>query len=550
MNLLRIILLFSISYLLCQCGQKSATMTQLEMIENVLTTDIDSAQNLLAKIDSADLSKEKEGIMYYYLKNIIAVDRQNLDDFNDSTVSVLYDYAQQHSDNHLKAKAAFLKGLSFYKQRDVKQALRNLFDASNYLENVDDTYLEGLTNNMLAIIYHDTFKPGPGIKYAEQAIECFKKIGNDRNYLYSRAMFAKLQHAVNNHESAIALAPEIAEEGKKYKDIPIRLDALSTLANSYTHIEQYDKAIQVFQTLDEEHLLLPYYEGEYIFALVLNGNIKAAKERLNQTAHMPPFAQLVKAREVYFLAIGDTLNAYKQLAIVNNWQSETIANTMNDGVIDSVEESYQAAKALKAEQARSANIIKWSVIISSAVILLLLTGMGIWYYRYKMKIKNMELDQRMSEISELTNSIEDSKVHNEQLSEEIAKLFKKQWNTLNILCNEYFEKGDNPSLKATILSEVEKEIKRISGREGLKNIEDALDHHFDGVISKLKEQLPGLDKKDIAFLTFSYAGLSPRAICLFTGFTIKYYYKKRAVLKEKILASDAPDKQLFVDLLG
>lgn len=162
----------------------------------------------------------------------------------------------------------------------------------------------------------------------------------------------------------------------------------------------------------------------------------------------------------------------------------------------------------------------------------------------------MELDLRMDEIRELTESVENSKLQNEQLSSDISSLFKKQWSTLNMLCNEYFEKGENAALKTTILTEVEKEIKRISGRDGLKSIEGALDRHFNGIINKLKEQLPDFDKKDIAFLTFSYAGFSPRAICLFTGFTIKYYYKKRAVLKEKILATDAPDKQLFVDLLG
>ncbi len=551
MKILRILIIVMLICVLSCCSQKSATMAQLEDVEKALTVNADSAQNLFGKIDSADLRKENEVMMYDYLKNLITLEKNGHEHFNDSIVGIVYDYAQHQGDNHFKAKASFLQGIAYYMRKDYKQALTCQFDALAYLENSpDDPYLEGWINNVIALLYHDTFKPAPGIKYTRHAFDCFERIGNRHHSLSSRVLLLMLQHSVNHHDSVIQAASDIIKEAEKYKDESIRFDALTTLANTYVHNEQYDKGIEVFRILDEENLMTPYYEGEYIFALVLNGNLDIARERLNKTAQMPPFAQLVKAREVYFLAIGDTVNAYKQAAIINNWQSDVMANTFDDGIIDSVEESYQKDRELKAEKLRSANIIKWSVIICSAVILLLITGVGVWYYRHKIKLKNMELDLRMDEIRQLTDSVEDSRLQNRQMSEDISKLFKKQWGTLNMLCNEYFEKGENASLKATILTEVEKEIKRISGRDGLKSIEDALDRHFDGIISKLKQQLPGFDKKDIAFLTFSYAGFSPRAICLFTGFTIKYYYKKRAVLKDKILASDAPDKQLFVDLLG
>ena len=42
------------------------------------------------------------------------------------------------------------------------------------------------------------------------------------------------------------------------------------------------------------------------------------------------------------------------------------------------------------------------------------------------------------------------------------------------------------------------------------------------------------------------AGFSPRAICIFTDIKVKNFYNKRSRLKEKILASDAPDKEWFV----
>lgn len=550
MKKLSVIIIVLLTGLMSACSHKTETGMQLEAAEKVLTINADSAQKLINEIDSALLSKDSEKMIYAYLKNLVSLELNDYNNFNDSVVEVVYSYAEQQEDKHLKAKASFLKGVSCFRQRDMKQALECEFDALNYLEDVNDPYLKGLVNEMLAIIYHDTFKPEPGIKYAERAVEYLNETGNQHDILFSRLTVVKLEHAVNNHDRVIELAPAIAAEAKKSGEKSIRFEALGTLANSYVFKEQYDKAIDTYRTLEEEGMMIPFFEGEYIYALALNGNLDIAGERLKRTDEMPPFAQLVKARECYYRNVGDTVNAYKQLSILMDWQSRTVVGTMDDGIIDSVEESYQKDKTLKAEQVKSANIIKWSVIICSVLIILTLIVAGLWYHRHKIRLKNMELDLRMNRILELTESVEDFRVQNEQLDDEIGRLFRRQWSTLNMLCNEYFEKGDNAALKATILTEVEKEIKRISGPDGLKNIEEALDHHFDGLSKKIKEQLPDFDKKDIAFLIFTYAGFSPRAICLFTGFTIKYYYKKRAVLKEKILATNAPDRQLFVDLLG
>lgn len=571
MRLLRIVLLLSFIWLLSCKEHKSKMSVQLESVEKALSIDADSARNLFNSIDTTSLNNERDLMMYDYLNNQILMETEDINPedgefkrFNDSIIIRLNDYSRKYDDDYLKARASYLKGISYYFKKDMKHALECEFDALNFLEGVDDPYLEGNIHYIIATIYHSTFKPGPGLKNARRAIQCFDRIGNLNRVLGSRVMLMSLLHSSNEHDSVIQIAPDLAEEAKLYSDKSMRFGALSALANSYVHKEQYDKAIEVFNELDNENLLTPYYEGEYIYALVLNGDIDIAKERMKKTEELPPFAQLVKAREVFFLAVGDTINAYRQAAVLNNWQSDVMASTFNDGIIDSVEESYQKDRDLKAEKIRYANIIKWTVIISSLIILLVLTASGTWFYHRKIKLKNMQLDLHMEEIRHLSDSVheyrkqvddyklqvDDYRLQKEQLSEDISGLFKQQWNTLNLLCNEYFEKGDNPALKATILKEVEKEIKRISGRDGLKNIEEALNRHFDDIIKKLRDQLPDFDKKDIAFLTFSYAGFSPRAICLFTGFTIKYYYKKRAVLKDKIMATDAPDRQLFVDLLG
>lgn len=70
--------------------------------------------------------------------------------------------------------------------------------------------------------------------------------------------------------------------------------------------------------------------------------------------------------------------------------------------------------------------------------------------------------------------------------------------------------------------------------------------YVDNILVKVTEQLPTLSKADVKFLTYLYAGFSPRAVCIFTDIKIKNFYNRRLRLKERILSSDAPDREWFV----
>ena len=55
---------------------------------------------------------------------------------------------------------------------------------------------------------------------------------------------------------------------------------------------------------------------------------------------------------------------------------------------------------------------------------------------------------------------------------------------------------------------------------------------MNNIVEKLREQCPMLKPDDIVFIMLVYAGFSPRAVCLFTGIKLKYFYTK--CLRNKI----------------
>lgn len=115
-----------------------------------------------------------------------------------------------------------------------------------------------------------------------------------------------------------------------------------------------------------------------------------------------------------------------------------------------------------------------------------------------------------------------------------------------MLCNEYFEKSESEKVKLTLYNEVEKHILSLRDSKSVSELEQIVNTFLDNILVKVKEQLPGLSRNDLTFLTYLYAGFSPRAVCIFTDIKIKNFYNRRSRLKERILASDAPDREFFV----
>ncbi len=154
--------------------------------------------------------------------------------------------------------------------------------------------------------------------------------------------------------------------------------------------------------------------------------------------------------------------------------------------------------------------------------------------------------KKRKEIEELSMLIAERTNRNHELEAKVDSLYGSRLDTLNMLCNEYFEKNESDKMKLTLYNEVEKHILALRNSKSIALLESIVSMYLDDILVKVKEQLPELNHNDIILLTYLYAGFSPRAVCIFTDIKIKNFYNRRSRLKDRILASDAPDKEYFV----
>lgn len=178
--------------------------------------------------------------------------------------------------------------------------------------------------------------------------------------------------------------------------------------------------------------------------------------------------------------------------------------------------------------------------------------MAIVKYRQKLKEKDMELDEKISESESLIEEIQTirSRLSQEidEREETVRKLFREQFSSIDSILSEYYSKRDVPRMRARIADDLDRAISTIGSADKLSELEDIINRYNDDVIAKLREQISPVDDRSVSILTLSAAGFSLRSISLITGNTIGNINNLWYRLKKRVADSSAPDRDLILTL--
>ena len=196
----------------------------------------------------------------------------------------------------------------------------------------------------------------------------------------------------------------------------------------------------------------------------------------------------------------------------------------------SIQKEYSDKRVL--EETEKSENLKNTIIIGAIFFILIFVVVFI-FVRQQSRLKRFELENRLKDIINLSNELKlkekkltkltasNSKIR--QISED---LYKMKWETLNNLCNEYFDKADTENSRRIMLSNIEK------------------NKYMDGIMIKLRSQCSSLKEEDFRLLALIFAGFNSKSICLIFSIKINSFYSKRRRLIDKIEAGNAPDKKI------
>lgn len=533
------------------------TGSRLRAIDGIIEDDPARALAELQLVPRAAMSHADSA--YYALlytqaqiKNYINVD-------SDSLISIAYDAYKFSGNRDLRRRTHFYKAQVAYNAQKYRACMQDAIVTYDMAKEENNPYWIAKAAELIGDVLFYTYHYVQCVDYSSEAAENYLKAGKILNHRYAlcdlasalmnnqkfgqaRNLLDSVQNVVRQEEPLdtvfdgylTSLKLSCLLEDKDFdgikKNLPEECDSI--------YGEIYKINISIFQS---------YVDAD-------DGDVEAASHLLAETAAITD-DEKERIRVLYadYLHLKNSGHYADAVALSDSLlkMQSNIADQMLKESILGVKSDFYSAKAV-AQQQKSTFMGRMllGVALTALIIILLL----IIIYRLRIRTKNAELEANLSSLMRLQQQSDKLTAENKRISSEITDtstaLFRDKWTTLNMLCGEYLTIDEPGHRREDVLNKLEREIKKLRTPQSLHEIEAAVDNYMGSIMTMLRYECPILSEDDYTFLSLIYAGFSSRAVCVLIGIKYKLFYLKKSRLTKRILASDAPHRQLFVDKMS
>ncbi len=140
---------------------------------------------------------------------------------------------------------------------------------------------------------------------------------------------------------------------------------------------------------------------------------------------------------------------------------------------------------------------------------------------------------------------------NQENARLVGSLFSEKIHRLDQLCESYF-KTEDVKEKELAFKQVRELTEKIRGDEGLfLSLENDLDRYCNGIMSKLREQVPRIKGENLKLIMLFFAGFSYETIQLILRKNSTQSLRTaRSRFRKEILDAGAKDADYFIKMLG
>lgn len=535
-NILIIIFLFFVA---CSASQ---TRVFLDKADEIMETNPDSALNILEKINIGELKDGKEKAKYALLLTQAQVKNHQIIT-NDSLINIAYQYYSSHGNDFDKMRAFFYTGKIHYNIGDYAKGIIDAMKAYELSLKLKNDYWRAKTAELLGDIYSITYHHIESQSMRSEAAIYYHKAGKYENHFFS--LLDKAVSFINQNEldkgiQTIDSIILLTRDSSYFQNIYFYgMESLMSVYYFKNDLQKSDSINDILVKFNGNPVSYLYFINQSAKIKIRNKKYKEAEELINisekLTSDKKNQIDLLNTKELMAISKGDYRKAYEYKDSIQIFSNELLRENLKESPIIAQRE-YVTRNAIEEKQKKV--LTEWILAESILVFIIILSFI---YYVYKTRIK--------TKITEMENLITDfTRLRNDN-NKIINQLFKNQHNTFNLICDKFYDRYGDEKFNKRILSELYEEIEKLGDRNNLKEIEDSVNRYLDNIIVKLKEECPFLKPEDITFMTLLFAGFTSRTVCMIMNMARKTFYSKRSRIEKRILDSDAPDKELFIDLM-
>lgn len=522
-------------------------MADVERAEMLMEQHPDSALRIMHNVDRSQIHSNKDIAHYalvysetYYYNSIFVAD--------DSLTRVAAKY-YKHSDDHDKrARAFFQHGQCLQQQRRMPEAILALTTSLNSLQHLDNPRLEGVVYRTIGEIYCDSYCYSNSLNYFKLSHESFSK--RDLPYhshyaLYNMGQVYKKMHDYDKAKEHFITARDYAIASN---NLDFMCATLHELCEIYYREQDYVRCSETLALFDKYDCVLWFISRYHALKAIVTSEQGDNNEALRQIAiaesiEQPEVAIIEEAKYHVYSNMGNKEQSLYWLEAINKRLDTNLLTAAEQPVLNYQIDLLQHKLDQEAQEIRMRRQRNIAIYIAIAVFATLFLG----FIRSHISKKNRDIEHYMDVIHELqlTNSNTST-----VLSEAVDKLYNDRLTDLNRLCETYYEHSDTSRHATKVFERVRETIESIKSDEArLEELEALVNNCRGNIMTKVRQQCPKLNSKELRVVLYSYAGFSSRAICIFMESNPVALSKVKYRIKTKIKESGAEDAELLISAI-
>ena len=552
----------SLSLFLQSCMDRTSIEDRLTRAESFMSDNPEQSLDILKSVCRDSLSTRRIRARYALLYSM-ALDKNCIDIASDSIIAPAVKYYRHHGTADDKLKANYYLGRVFSNAGNYQEAIKAYTMALDNSAESSDYYAIELVNSAISDICSINNNFDSALEYSRRAYRYAELAGDSLGVWILNGRVAATYADTRDYHTADSLYSIFLAQ--PIKDTVEYCDNLMNYARTLVLRENPDekKYIDIFDRVSEDfdYRFDAYDLCVYAYCKEISGEHEYADSLMEHVTASTGASDIVdiwnyriqKHRKNY----GVALNLFENTIMR---QDSIVLATLRQSLTAS-QKDYYSEKSKRLEQENKK--IEYMYIALSLLLIIILLSVMFFFYRSKailsgrmdemaniQELIRIRLVEKEQEITSVNRKLEDESHELKDLRMEYYEMFKGQYKILDELCAAYFSPSKK-NLKDRIYDEVKRNLSLvIDDEKNQTEFEDKINLCLDGIMTRLRKDLPGYRETDYRFITFLIAGFSPKTIACIMGYTVGTVYVKKNRLKEDIKELDSPDKDTYLKYLG
>lgn len=530
-------------FLLVCISCKTGVYANLDYAESILHEKPDSALLALKAIETSQL-KTREAKARYALLLSAAYDKNYIDIKSDTLISVATSYYSEHGAPRYRMLAWYYDGIVLKNGSQHTASIIAFEKAEKEAKALDDNYQLGLIFRNKAEVFSYNYNDKDAIECCKKTIYHFE-LANAPAYKASAELYLATAYSNNKQfYEADSLFSFILEH---YSDP--KLTAYSNIRKAGILVKTNSDSKQALSLYRQAPLR---YYSKFDFS-----NRALAHERVMEKDSADFW--LSKAYSRCYNAVDSTaINSITSHILHHRGNYETAFSmleqvlSMEDSLtrsklfqsVTGAQRDYYISENLRQEEqlhhARQQRIQGWII-----GLLLALTGILLfWGYSRE---KDRQLQEQINRLALKEKELAHSNKTNAHL---LGSLFSARIEHLDQLYRDYIN-TENKQEREDLFKQIKQTVSSLRHTpEAFEALEQDLDRYCDGVMSKLRTQVPKIRGNNLQIITLFFAGFSYEAVQLImNSVSIESLKTARSRFRKEILAAHAPDEAFLLEML-